>query len=104
MVPAHSLREDRKTEASRQFAALSSGQKGKAGRGDRGISETVGTELTVCPLTETRKRLKRPEAVSFHLNPTSHCREPRPLPSLGDNHPYSSVLLFPPSGQLTCER
>lgn len=43
MVPAHSLREDRKTEASRQFAALSSGQKGKAGRGDHGISETVGT-------------------------------------------------------------
>lgn len=42
MVPAHSLREDRKTEASRQFSALSSGQKGKAGRGDRGISETVG--------------------------------------------------------------
>lgn len=40
-VPAHRLREDRETEASRQFAALSSGQKGEAGRGDHGISQTV---------------------------------------------------------------
>lgn len=59
-----------RTEVLRQFAAFSSGAQREAGRGDCGISETVGCNSLCALCIAASMRLKRTQVVTHHLQPT----------------------------------
>lgn len=68
-VVACRSREDKGTEALWQFAAFSSGAGREAGRGDYGISETVGCNSLCALCIAANVRLKRTQVVTHHLQP-----------------------------------